>query len=46
LILEAMKMEYRITAAAAATVRAVHVAAGRMVDGGVVLIELDYASAQ
>jgi len=45
-ILEAMKMEYRITAAAAATVRAVHVAAGRMVDGGVVLIELDYASTQ
>lgn len=41
-ILEAMKMEHRITAAAAATVRAVHVAGGQMVDGGAVLIELDY----
>jgi len=42
-IVEAMKMEHRITAAAAASVRAVHVAAGQMVDGGAVLIELDYA---
>ncbi|MEO8601279.1 MAG: biotin/lipoyl-containing protein [bacterium] len=41
-IVEAMKMEHRITAAAAATVRAVHVVAGQMVDGGVVLVELDY----
>jgi 3-methylcrotonyl-CoA carboxylase alpha subunit len=41
-ILEAMKMEHRITAAAAATVRAVHVAGGQMVDGGAVLIDLDY----
>lgn len=44
-IVEAMKMEHRITAAAAATVRAVHVGAGQMVDGGAVLIELDYAPA-
>lgn len=42
LILEAMKMEHRILAAAAATVRAVHVADGQNVDGGAVLIEVDY----
>lgn len=42
-IVEAMKMEHRIAAAAAATVRAVHVADGQMVDGGAVLVELDYA---
>lgn len=42
IIIEAMKMEHRIAAEAAAVVRAVHVAAGEMVDGGVVLIELDY----
>ncbi|MDX2168814.1 MAG: biotin/lipoyl-containing protein [Deltaproteobacteria bacterium] len=42
-ILEAMKMEHRITAAAAATVRAVHASGGQMVDGGAVLIELEYA---
>lgn len=42
-IVEAMKMEHRITAAAAASVRAVHVADGQMVDGGAVLVELDYA---
>lgn len=41
-IVEAMKMEHRIVAEAAATVRAVHIAAGAMVDGGTVLIELDY----
>jgi 3-methylcrotonyl-CoA carboxylase alpha subunit len=44
LILEAMKMEYRMAAEAAGTVRAVHVAGGQMVDAGAVLIELDYAS--
>jgi biotin carboxyl carrier protein len=42
-IVEAMKMEHRIGAEADAVVRAVHVAAGQMVDGGAVLIELDYA---
>jgi biotin carboxyl carrier protein len=42
LVLEAMKMEHRITAEAPATVRAVHVADGQMVDAGVVLIELEY----
>jgi len=44
LILEAMKMEYRMVAEAAGTVRAVHAAAGQMVDAGTVLIELDYGS--
>jgi biotin carboxyl carrier protein len=42
LILEAMKMEHRMTAEAPATVRAVHVADGQMVDAGAVLVELDY----
>jgi 3-methylcrotonyl-CoA carboxylase alpha subunit len=42
-IVEAMKMEHRITAAAAASVRAVHVVDGQMVDGGALLVELDYA---
>lgn len=42
LILEAMKMEHRIAAEAAATVRAVWVAEGQMVDGGTVLVELGY----
>jgi biotin carboxyl carrier protein len=42
LVLEAMKMEHRITAEAAATVRAVHVADGQMVDAGTVLVELEY----
>lgn len=42
-IVEAMKMEHRIVAAAAATVRAVHVADGQMVDGGALLVDLDYA---
>jgi acetyl/propionyl-CoA carboxylase alpha subunit len=42
LILEAMKMEHRMTADAPATVRAVHVADGQMVDAGTVLVELDY----
>ena len=42
LILEAMKMEHRIAAEAAATVRAVHVNDGQMVDAGVVLVELEY----
>lgn len=44
LILEAMKMEHRIVAEAAATVRAVHVSDGQMVDAGAVLVELDYAT--
>lgn len=42
-IVEAMKMEHRIAAEAEAVVRAVHVVAGQMVDGGAVLIELEYA---
>lgn len=42
-IVEAMKMEHRIAAEADAVVRAVHVAAGQMVDGGAVLIALEYA---
>ena len=42
LVLEAMKMEHRIVAEAAATVRAVHVESGQMVDAGAVLVELDY----
>jgi len=42
LILEAMKMEHRMIAEAPATVRAVHVADGQMVDGGAVLVELEY----
>jgi biotin carboxyl carrier protein len=42
LLLEAMKMEHRITAEAAATVRAVHVADGQMVDAGTMLVELEY----
>ncbi len=42
LILEAMKMEHRIVAEAAGTVRAVYVTDGQMVDGGAVMLELDY----
>ena len=42
LILEAMKMENRIVAEAAAVVRRVHVTDGQMVDGGTLLIELEY----
>ncbi|MGH7785806.1 MAG: biotin/lipoyl-containing protein [Candidatus Binatia bacterium] len=45
LILEAMKMEHRIVAEAAATVQAVHVVDGQMVDAGVVLVELEYPAA-
>lgn len=41
-IVEAMKMEHRIAAEGDAVVRAVHVAAGQMVDGGAVLVELEY----
>jgi 3-methylcrotonyl-CoA carboxylase alpha subunit len=44
LILEAMKMEYRMVAEAAGTVRAVHVAGGQMVDAGTLLVELDYGT--
>ncbi|MBX3026256.1 hypothetical protein KF840_15205 [bacterium] len=43
IIVEAMKMEHRIVAEGDAVVRAVHATAGQMVDGGAVLIELDYA---
>jgi biotin carboxyl carrier protein len=46
LILEAMKMEHRIVAEAPGTVRAVHVVDGQMVDAGVVLVELEYDSAE
>ena len=42
LILEAMKMETRLTAEAAASVAEVRVAAGDMVDGGQVLVVLTY----
>lgn len=42
LILEAMKMENRLVAEAAATVAEVRVAAGDMVDGGKVLLVLRY----
>lgn len=42
IILEAMKMENRIVAEAPAVVKRVHVADGQMVDGGQVLIELEY----
>ena len=41
-IVEAMKMEHRIVAEGAAIVRAVHAATGQMVDGGAVLVELEY----
>lgn len=46
LILEAMKMEHRMVAEAPATVRAVHVADGQMVDAGTVLVELAYDSTE
>jgi methylmalonyl-CoA carboxyltransferase small subunit len=42
LILEAMKMETRLTAETAASVVEVRVAAGDMVDGGQVLVVLSY----
>jgi len=42
LILEAMKMENRLIAEAAATVAEVRVAVGNMVDGGQVLVVLRY----
>lgn len=44
-ILEAMKMENRLTAEAPAVVRKVHVEAGQMVEGGAVLVELEYKEA-
>jgi biotin carboxyl carrier protein len=43
LVLEAMKMETRLVAEAAATVAEVRVAAGEMVEGGQVLIVLSYS---
>lgn len=42
LILEAMKMENRILAEAPAVVRKVHVSEGQMIDGGTLLLELEY----
>ncbi len=42
LILEAMKMESRLVAEAAATVADVRIAEGSMVDGGQVLVVLEY----
>jgi 3-methylcrotonyl-CoA carboxylase alpha subunit len=44
LILEAMKMENRLTAEAAGTVETVKVAAGDLVDGGQVLVTVAYDS--
>jgi biotin carboxyl carrier protein len=41
-ILEAMKMENRITAEAAGTVKKINVSAGQMVEGGLLMMELDY----
>jgi acetyl/propionyl-CoA carboxylase alpha subunit len=46
LILEAMKMEHRMVAEAPATVRAVHVADGQMVDAGAVMVELEYGAVE
>lgn len=43
IVLEAMKMETRLTAEAAATVREVRVAGGDMINGGQVLVLLEYA---
>lgn len=45
LILEAMKMEHRIVAEAAGTVKRVHVSPGQMVEGGTVMLELEYDGA-
>ena len=41
LVIEAMKMEHTLAAAAAARVRAVHVAAGAQVSAGQLLVELE-----
>ncbi len=46
LLLEAMKMESRLTAEAAGTVAEVRVAAGDMVEGGQVLLVLSYEDTQ
>ena len=43
LVLEAMKMEHRLTAKAAGTVSAVHVAEGDQVGDGMVLVEIEGA---
>jgi biotin carboxyl carrier protein len=45
LILEAMKMENRIVAEADGTVKKVNVSVGQMVDGGMLMMELDYGAA-
>jgi biotin carboxyl carrier protein len=42
LTLEAMKMENRMTAEARGVVRKIHVTEGQTVDGGAVLVEMDY----
>jgi acetyl/propionyl-CoA carboxylase alpha subunit len=44
-VLEAMKMEYRLTAPRAATVAAVHCAVGELVDLGKVLVSFTEAAA-
>jgi 3-methylcrotonyl-CoA carboxylase alpha subunit len=43
LVLEAMKMEHRLTAKVAGTVRAVHVGEGDQVGDGMVLVEIEAA---
>jgi propionyl-CoA carboxylase alpha chain len=43
LVLEAMKMEHHVTAAAAGTVHEVHVAPGEQVDGGAVMVTMEEA---
>jgi len=43
LVLEAMKMEHRLVAKLAGTVRAVHVAEGDQVGDGMVLVEIEGA---
>ncbi len=44
LVLEAMKMEHRLTAKLAGVVRAVHVAEGDQVGDGMVLVEIESSS--
>ena len=43
-VLEAMKMEYRLTAPRAGTVRGVHCAVGDLVEQGTTLVDLDDAA--
>jgi biotin carboxyl carrier protein len=44
-VIEAMKMEMRVTAGAAGTVTAVRVLAGTQVEAGAILMELDIEEA-